>query len=67
MSHTLRQARHTPTRCARVGLSTQRRGKILMTTLDEQPACEYCGVELHDEEIVISLDVANMLLCEMCI
>lgn len=38
-----------------------------MTTLDEQPACEYCGVELHDEEIVISLDVANMLLCEMCI
>ena len=63
----MRQARHTFTHCGRVGLSTQRRGKILMTTLDEQPACEYCGVELHDEEIVISLDVANMLLCEMCI
>lgn len=38
-----------------------------MTTLDEQPVCEYCGIELSEEETTISLAVANVLLCEMCI
>lgn len=38
-----------------------------MTTLDEQPVCEYCGTELTEAETMISLDVVNLLLCEMCI
>ena len=38
-----------------------------MIALDEQPVCEYCGTELNEAETIISLDVANMLLCEMCI
>ena len=67
MSHTSGQARHASTRCVRVGLPTQREGEIPMIALDEQPVCEYCGTELNEAETIISLGVANMLLCEMCI
>ena len=38
-----------------------------MTALDEQPVCEDCGTELTEAETTISLDVVNLLLCEMCI